>query len=118
MKIKRIQSQNILTEKQLPCTLMPMHDTEIVMYTTSSCSDCKRSKAWFAAQNVSFHEINIEDNEEAVAIVKKRKIALGANACMKNERTVPMIEIINSGRLPNLSDMRPMIGVARNAQIE
>lgn len=49
---------------------------------------------------------------------RKRKNALGAKACIKNDMTVPIMEIIRSGLLPYLSDKRPMNGVARKEQIE
>lgn len=49
---------------------------------------------------------------------KNKKMALGANACIKNEITVPTIEIIRSGRLPYLSEKRPITGVAMNEQTE
>ena len=44
--------------------------------------------------------------------------AFGANAMVKNDAAVPKIEISKRGRLPYLSDSRPIIGVAKNWQIE
>lgn len=52
------------------------------------------------------------------ARAKNKNIAFGAKACIKKETTVPTIEMIRSGLLPYLSDIRPIIGVATNAQIE
>lgn len=52
------------------------------------------------------------------ARAKNKKIAFGAKACKKNEATVPIMEIIKSGLLPYLSDILPIIGVAKNAQME
>jgi hypothetical protein len=37
---------------------------------------------------------------------------------VKNETAVPRMDIKSNGRLPYLSDNRPMIGVERNWQIE
>lgn len=37
----------------------------IIMYTTSWCSDCRRAKRVFAAWNVPFMEVDIEDDEAA-----------------------------------------------------
>ena len=48
----------------------------------------------------------------------KIKIALGANAIMAKEITVPAMDAMSSGFLPNLSDNRPIIGVERNWQME
>jgi len=52
------------------------------------------------------------------ARAKKRKNALGAKACMKNDITVPTIDIIKRGLLPYLSDNLPITGVEKNAQRE
>jgi hypothetical protein len=52
------------------------------------------------------------------ALAKKRNNAFGANAIIKNDTAVPAIEINSRGRLPYLSDSRPIIGVEINWQIE
>src|SRR3989344_978073 len=44
----------------------------------------------------------------------KRNQKLGAKAIIKKDIAVPRIEKINMGLLPYLSDIRPIIGVARN----
>jgi hypothetical protein len=43
---------------------------------------------------------------------------VGAKACIKKEITVPKIERIRRGRLPYLSDILPIRGVARKEHIE
>jgi hypothetical protein len=47
-----------------------------------------------------------------------RKIKFGANAIRKKEIAVPIIDINSKGFLPYLSDIRPIIGVEINWQIE
>lgn len=42
---------------------------EIVMYTTSWCSDCRRAKRVFAALHVPYREVDIEKHEEAADLV-------------------------------------------------
>ncbi|MGZ3598629.1 MAG: glutaredoxin family protein [Ktedonobacterales bacterium] len=42
---------------------------EIVMYATSWCGDCRRAKRVFAALNVPYREVNIEEHEEAADLV-------------------------------------------------
>ena len=42
---------------------------EIVMYTTTWCGDCRRAKRVFAALNVPYREVNIEDHAEAADLV-------------------------------------------------
>lgn len=52
------------------------------------------------------------------ARAKNKKKAVGAKACIKKEITVPIIEMIKRGLLPYLSDILPIIGVAKKAHIE
>lgn len=44
---------------------MKKHNT-IVMYSTSWCPDCKRSKMWLDDHKVSYKDINIEEDEAAM----------------------------------------------------
>lgn len=48
------------------------------------------------------------------ARARNKNNAFGANAIIKNDATVPKIEVTNKGRLPYLSDKRPIIGVDAN----
>jgi len=41
----------------------------IVIYSTGCCPDCRRAKHFLKQRGVEFHEVNIEDNPEAEAIV-------------------------------------------------
>jgi hypothetical protein len=52
------------------------------------------------------------------ARAKKRKKALGAKAVIKKDTAVPIIDKRSMGRLPYLSDSRPIIGVETNWHIE
>lgn len=44
---------------------------QVVMYTTTFCGDCRRSKALLTRLNVPFQEINIEHDPEAAAMVQR-----------------------------------------------
>lgn len=44
---------------------------KIIVYGANWCPDCRRAKAFFSANNVSFEWIDITDNEEAIAYVEK-----------------------------------------------
>ncbi len=44
---------------------------DIVMYTTGWCSDCRRAKRVFAALNVPYREVDIEEDEESVELVMR-----------------------------------------------
>lgn len=44
---------------------------EIVMYTTSWCGDCRRSKKVFAALGVPYTEIDIERHDDAAEMVRR-----------------------------------------------
>lgn len=48
------------------------------------------------------------------ALAKKRKMALGAEAAIKKDKAVPTKDRTSMGFLPYLSDILPMIGVAKN----
>lgn len=41
----------------------------IIMYTTSRCGDCRATKAFLAAREVAFVEVDIEHDETAAAFV-------------------------------------------------
>ncbi len=45
--------------------------TEIIMYSTSWCSDCFRAKAFFNEYEIPYSEIDIEKTADATEIVKK-----------------------------------------------
>jgi mycoredoxin len=42
----------------------------ITMYTTAWCSDCRVAKRVFAAENITYTEIDIEKEPSAVEIVR------------------------------------------------
>jgi mycoredoxin len=39
------------------------------MYSTETCSDCQRAKAFFEANGISYLRIGLEGNQEATAFV-------------------------------------------------
>lgn len=43
----------------------------IVMYTTRWCGDCRRAKRIFAALNVPYAEVNIEEDKSAAEFVMR-----------------------------------------------
>ncbi len=43
----------------------------IKMYTTRRCPDCLLAKSFLAERSISYQEINIDEQPEAVEIVKK-----------------------------------------------
>jgi glutaredoxin len=43
----------------------------ITMYTTNWCPDCRRVKSFLTQRNIAFSEINIEEHDDAEAIVIK-----------------------------------------------
>ncbi|MCX6022623.1 MAG: NrdH-redoxin [Chloroflexi bacterium] len=48
-----------------------MANDGIVMYGTTWCGDCRRSKRYFEANNVAFTWIDIEQDPNAAAIVRQ-----------------------------------------------
>ncbi len=45
--------------------------SRIVMYTTNYCSDCRRAKAFFEANNITYLQIGIEGNEQATRFIRE-----------------------------------------------
>ncbi len=43
----------------------------IVIYTTTWCSDCRAAKKFLASKDLSYEEVNIEENPEAAETVMK-----------------------------------------------
>ena len=43
----------------------------IIIYSTGCCPDCRRAKNFLKERGVEFHEVNIEEDEEAESIVLK-----------------------------------------------
>ena len=66
--------------------------TNIKMYTTTWCSDCRRAKQFLKEHDIPYEEINIEEQEGAAEHVMKIN---------DGKRKVPTFEL--NGRAFNLS---------------
>jgi mycoredoxin len=51
--------------------LYTMQPSQIVMYITEYCSNCRRAKAFFEANKIEYLQVNIEGNEEAINFIVK-----------------------------------------------
>jgi glutaredoxin-like YruB-family protein len=51
--------------------------TKVVLFTTSSCSWCKRAKKYFRENRVPFKEINVEKDQRAARDVAKKTGQMG-----------------------------------------
>lgn len=58
--------------------------SEITIYTTPFCGDCRRAKQFLSERGITFAEVNILENEEAAARV------IQVN---NGKRKVPTIEV-------------------------
>lgn len=47
------------------------NEQKITMYATTWCGDCRMAKRWFDQHGVAYDYINIEQNDEAAAYVRK-----------------------------------------------
>jgi len=56
----------------------------VKMYTTTTCSDCRRAKKFLGEQGIDYEEINIEEREGAAEHVMKLN---------DGKRKVPTFEI-------------------------
>jgi mycoredoxin len=64
---------------------------KIETYTTTWCPDCRAAKKFLDSKNLSYEEINIEENPDAAEIVMKR------NDGMKKVSTLDIGGTIVSG---------------------
>jgi len=71
--------------------------SNVTMYTTSWCPDCRRAKSFMQARGIAFREVNIETDESAEDVV------IEAN---KGKRKVPTFEI--GGRYFACSPFNPV----------
>jgi mycoredoxin len=46
-----------------------MNPSQIVMYVTEYCSDCRRAKAYFEANKIPYLKVGLEGSEEAIEFV-------------------------------------------------
>jgi glutaredoxin len=46
-------------------------DAEVVMYCTSWCPGCRRARAWFAENNISFVEVDVTKDRMAAARIRE-----------------------------------------------
>ncbi|CAN5824388.1 glutaredoxin family protein [soil metagenome] len=59
--------------------------TKVVLFTTPSCSWCRRAKKYFRENRIPFKEINVEKDERAARDVVKKTGQMG----------VPVVKIGN-----------------------
>lgn len=61
----------ISTPQQPGASVASAKEPGIVMYTTRWCGDCRRAKRIFAALNVPYAEVNIEEDKSAAEFVMR-----------------------------------------------
>jgi len=88
-----------------------MPDTNIKLYGTDWCSDCKRSKKFLGEQRIRYDYINIEENKEGQAFVQK---------VQNGGLTIPTI-VFDDGSLliePTNAELAAKLGLNTKAQCE
>ena len=82
---------------------------EIVIYSTSWCSDCKRAKKFFGEQRIPYNNIDIEENPEYISYVEKIN---------DGKRSVPTIVFPDGSVLvePSTAQLAEKMGLQINAQ--
>ncbi len=48
-----------------------LNPSQIVMYTTQQCPDCRRVKAFLEARRIPFHQVSLEEDEQAAKFVAR-----------------------------------------------
>lgn len=83
--------------------------SEIIIYSTAWCSDCKRAKKFFGEQRISYKNIDIDENPEFVSVVEKINNGL---------RIVPTIVFPDGSILtePSNADLAEKMGLQTVAQ--
>ena len=88
-----------------------MSHTNIKLYGTDWCSDCKRSKRFLGEQRVHYEYVNIEENMEGQAFVKELQ---------KGGLTIPTIVFEDSSALiePSNAELAAKLGLQTNAKCD
>src|SRR5438067_545642 len=88
-----------------------MSHTNIKLYGTDWCSDCKRSKRFLGEQRVRYEYVNIEENMEGQAFVKELQ---------KGGLTIPTIVFEDSSALiePSNAELAAKLGLQTNAKCD
>jgi thioredoxin reductase (NADPH) len=88
-----------------------MTHTNIKLYGTNWCSDCKRSKKFLGEQRVHYDFINIEEDQEGQAIVRELQ---------KGGMTIPTIVFEDGSVLiePSNAEMAAKLGLETKAKCE
>jgi thioredoxin reductase (NADPH) len=90
---------------------MHMAHTNIKLYGTNWCSDCKRSKKFLGEQRVHYDFIDIEENQEGQAIVRELQ---------KGGMTIPTIVFEDGSVLiePSNAEVAAKLGLETKAKCE
>src|SRR6266480_3843174 len=88
-----------------------MSHTNIKLYGTDWCSDCKRSKRFLGEQRVHYEYVNIEENMEGQAFVKELQ---------KGGLTIPTIVFEDDSVLiePSNAELAAKLGLQTNAKCD
>src|SRR6266536_4172661 len=88
-----------------------MSHTNIKLYGTDWCSDCKRSKRFLGEQRVHYEYVNIEENMEGQAFVKELQ---------KGGLTIPTIVYEDGSVLiePSNAELAAKLGLQTNAKCD
>lgn len=85
--------------------LYTKNPSQIVMYATTYCPDCRRAKAFFEDNHIDYLSVGLEGNEEAGQFVK---------SVNNGNRSVPTI-IFPDGSImvePSLSELQKKFSLA------
>ena len=89
--------------------LYNLKPSEIMVYSTVWCPDCKRAKQFFGEQRVAYTNVDIEQNKKAMAFVEKINNGM---------RIIPTI-IFPDGEIlvePSNADLAKKLGLSTKAQ--
>ncbi len=91
--------------------MTPLNHTNIKLYGTDWCSDCKRSKRFLGEQRVRYEYVNIEENMEGQAFVRELQ---------KGGLTIPTIVFEDGSALiePSNAELAVKLGLQTKAKCD
>ena len=65
----------------------------VIVYSTPTCSYCKKLKEWFRDKNIPFEDINVADNEKAAKKMVEESGQFG----------VPVWKVVEDGKVKRIA---------------
>ncbi len=81
-----------------------IRDAQVVVFTTPTCSWCKKTKQYLAEHRVRFREVDISRDQQAARDLVKRTNQMGVPVTLINNRPVVGFNKAEINRLLNIKE--------------